>query len=236
MTVMASRMARPGSRPAADHLHPRRPPIQRRSKATVEAILTAAALVFEARGYAAGTTNRIAESAGVSIGTLYQYFSSKEALAVALLEQHIEETQRRQKEWVGHIVTENHTLCAALEDYVGGMLEVHVRSPRLQHILLEETPLPEHVHRLLLEAEHQAARTMAGLLRTYPEVRRPTLEHAGYVVIHTVEDLTHRFAAHPDDLVITRKELQRELVVMLEAYLLAADSVDPAPVAATVAP
>ena len=39
----------------------------------MEAILTAAAQVFEARGYAAGTTNRIAESAGVSIGTLYQY-------------------------------------------------------------------------------------------------------------------------------------------------------------------
>ena len=62
---------------------------------------------------------------------------------------------------------------------------------------------------------------MAGLLRTYPEVRRPNLEHAGYVVIHTVEDLTHRFAAHPDDTVITRKELQRELVTMLEAYLVA---------------
>jgi hypothetical protein len=60
---------------------------------------------------------------------------------------------------------------------------------------------------------------MAGLLRTYAEVRRPSLDHAGYVVIHTVEDLTHRFAAHPDDPMITRKELQGELVAMLEAYL-----------------
>ena len=179
----------------------------------------AAAQVFETRGYAAGTTNRIAESAGVAIGTLYQYFPSKEALAVALLERHIEETRRRQKEWVGHIITENHNLGAALADYVGDMLEVHVQRPRLQHILLEETPLPEHVHRLLLESEHQAARTMAGLLRTYPEVRRPSLEHAGYVVIHAVEALTHRFAAHPDDPVIDRHALQGELVAMLTAYL-----------------
>jgi len=170
-------------------------------------------------GYAAGTTNRIAEAAGVAIGTLYQYFPSKEALAVALLERHIQETQRRQREWVGHIIAENHTLRAALADYVGGILEVHVRQPRLQHILLEETPLPERVHRLLLDAEHQAARTMAGLLRTYPGVRRPNLEHAGYVVIHTVEALTHRFAAHPDDPVISRRELQGELVAMLATYL-----------------
>jgi AcrR family transcriptional regulator len=156
----------------------------------------------------------------VSIGTLYQYFPSKEALAVALLERHILETQGRLMEWVGHIVTENHTLRAAMADFVGGMLEVHVRRPRLQHILLEETPLPERVHRLLLDAEHQAARTMAGLLRTYPEVRRGNLEHAAYVVIHTVEALTHRFAAHPDDPAINRNELQEELVAMLAAYLL----------------
>ena len=185
----------------------------------MDAVLTAAAQVFETYGYAAGTTNRIAEEAGVSIGTLYQYFSSKEALAVALLEQHIEETQRRMREWVGHMVAENHTLHDSLEDYVSGMLEVHVQRPRLQHILLEETPLPEHVHRLLLESEHQSARTMAGLLRTYADVRRPALEHAAYVVIHTVEALTHRFAAHPDDPAIKQDALGRELVAMLEAYL-----------------
>jgi AcrR family transcriptional regulator len=219
MDIMAPRIARTGSKPTATHSHPRKPPVQRRSKATVDAILTAAAQVFETRGYAAGTTNRIAESAGVSIGTLYQYFASKEALAVALLEQHVEETRRRQKEWVGHIITENHSLGAALADYVVDMLDVHVQRPRLQHILLEETPLPEHVHRLLLDAEHQATRTMAGLLRTYPEVCRPSLEHAGYVVIHTVEALTHRFAAHPDDPVIDRQALQGELVAMLAAYL-----------------
>jgi AcrR family transcriptional regulator len=217
---MPTRIAKPRKAPSPGRLNPIKPPVQKRSKATVEAIITAAAQVFEAWGYAGGTTNRIAESAGVSIGTLYQYFPSKEALAVALLERHILETQGRLMEWVGHIVTENHTLRAAMADFVGGMLEVHVRRPRLQHILLEETPLPERVHRLLLDAEHQAARTMAGLLRTYPEVRRGNLEHAAYVVIHTVEALTHRFAAHPDDPAINRNELQEELVAMLAAYLL----------------
>jgi AcrR family transcriptional regulator len=217
---MATRIPNSRLKHRPGRLEPRKPPVQSRSKITVEAILAAAAQVFESHGYAGGTTNRIAERAGVSVGTLYQYFPSKEALAVALLERHILETQGRLMEWVGHIVTENHTLRAAMADFVGGMLEVHVRRPRLQHILLEETPLPERVHRLLLDAEHQAARTMAGLLRTYPEVRRGNLEHAAYVVIHTVEALTHRFAAHPDDPAINRNELQEELVAMLAAYLL----------------
>jgi AcrR family transcriptional regulator len=185
----------------------------------VEAILTAAAQVFEERGYAGGTTNRIAEAAGVSIGTLYQYFPSKEALAVALLERHIEETQRKMREWVGHMVAERHALHGALEDYLEGMLDVHAQRPRLQHILLEETPLPERVHQLLIQAEHQLARTMAGLLHTYPEVRHPNPDHAAYLAIHTVEALTHRFAAHPGEQAMDQDTLKGELVRLLEGYL-----------------
>lgn len=216
---MTTRIINSRNSKAKARLEPRRPPVQQRSKATVEAVLTAAAQVFEERGYTGGTTNRIAEAAGVSIGTLYQYFLSKEALAVALLERHIEETQRQMREWVGHMVTERHTLREALEDYIGGMLGVHVSRPRLQHILLEETPLPKHVHLLLLDAEHQLAKTMAGLLYTYAEVRHPQLKHAAYVAIHTIEALTHRFAAHPEDSVISQEVLKAELVMLLDGYL-----------------
>lgn len=200
-------------------LNPRKQPVQHRSKATVDAVLVAAAQVFEAHGYAAGTTNRIAERAGVSIGTLYQYFPSKEAIAVALLERHIADTDHRLHEWVGHMVVEQHSLSEALHDYVTGMLEMHSRQPRLQHILLEETPLPERVHQVLLEAERHAAKTVAGLLRLYPEVRQTGLEHTCFVVVQSVESLTHRFAAHPDDQFIPRTTFVDEVVTMLVAYL-----------------
>ncbi len=213
-------------------LEPRKPPVQRRSRATVEELLVAAAQVFEERGYAAGTTNRIAERAGVSIGTLYQYFPSKEAMAVALLERHVTDTVQRLQAWVGHMVTERHGLRAALQDYVTGMLEMHSGRPRLQHILLEETPLPERVHAALLEAEHGAARTVAGLLRLYPEVRHARLEHAGYLVVQAVESLTHRFAAHPHEALIARAAFLDEVVAMLEAYL----TRGPAPAAPTAGP
>lgn len=200
-------------------LNPRKQPVQHRSKATVDVILVAAAQVFEAHGYSAGTTNRIAERAGVSIGTLYQYFPSKEAIAVALLERHIADTDHRLHEWVGHMVVEQHSLSEALHDYVTGMLEMHSRQPRLQHILLEETPLPERVHQVLLEAERHAAKTVAGLLRLYPEVRQTGLEHTCFVVVQSVESLTHRFAAHPDDQFIPRTTFVDEVVTMLVAYL-----------------
>ena len=200
-------------------LEARKPPIQHRAKATVDEILLGAAQVFEACGYAAGTTNRIAKRAGVSIGTLYQYFPSKEALAVALVERHVDDTDRRLHEWVGHICSEEHGLHEALRDYVTGMVELHSRQPRLQHILLEETPLPERVHDALLDAERRAAKTMTELLQVYSEIPHTHLEPAGYLVVQTVESLTHRFAAHPNEQVVSRELFIDELVVMLEAYL-----------------
>jgi AcrR family transcriptional regulator len=200
-------------------LEPRKPPVQKRSRATVNDILSAAAQVFETHGYASGTTNRIAVRAGVSIGTLYQYFPSKEAIAVAMLEKHIAATDQRLHEWVGHMVAEQHGLHAALHDYVAGMSEIHFGQPRLQHILLEETPLPERVHKALLEGERRAAKTVAGLLRLYPEVKHKSLERAGFMVVQTVEGLTHRYAAHPDEQFISRPTFVDEVVSMLVSYL-----------------
>lgn len=216
MTTRISKRRRSGSE---SRLEPRKRPSQRRSRNTVENILEAAAQVFEQHGYAAGTTNRIAERAGVSIGTLYQYFPSKEAVAVALLERHLTETKQRLHAWVGHMVAEHHGLHEALTDYVEGMLETHAGKPRLQHILFEETPLPNRVHETLLSVEREAARTVAGLLRLYPEVKHPALQRAGFFVVQVVESLTHRYVSHPREQDISRAEFARELVVLLEGYL-----------------
>ena len=134
----------------------------------MDEILAAAAQVFETHGYAGGTTNRIAERAGVSVGTLYQYFPSKEAMAVALLERHIAETSRNLHEWVGHMVAERHGLREALQDYVRGMLEMHAARPRLQHILLEETPLPERLHQILSSASARRSTPWPACCGSFP--------------------------------------------------------------------
>ena len=215
---MSTRIRRAPSVRRTKRLEPRKQPLQQRSQTTVEYVLTAAAQVFEEHGYAAGTTNRIAERAGVSIGTLYQYFPNKEAVAVALLERHLAEGMRRLREWVGRAVAQPGGLHDALRVFVEGMIDLHADRPRLQHILLEETPLPPRVHDTLLHAEDEAARTVAGLLRLYPEVRRGNLARAAYLAVQTVESLTHRFAAHPGH-GLSRRAFAAELVAMLSAYL-----------------
>ncbi len=62
----------------------RRRPRQARSRATWEAIVEAASQILERRGPAALNTNAVAERAGVSIGTLYQYFADKRAILLAV--------------------------------------------------------------------------------------------------------------------------------------------------------
>lgn len=66
-------------------LPPRKAPRQARSRALVEAIVEATARIFEREGAAACTTNAVAETAGVSIGSLYQYFPNRHALTAALV-------------------------------------------------------------------------------------------------------------------------------------------------------
>ena len=72
-----------------EQLSPRKTPRQRRSTATVDAIVEAAARVFAEGGYGRANTNRIAETAGVSIGSLYEYFPNKDAILVAVAERHL---------------------------------------------------------------------------------------------------------------------------------------------------
>jgi AcrR family transcriptional regulator len=78
------------AKPGAKIQEPRRSPRQQRAHDTVETILEATARVLVKHGYKGASTNRIAEVAGVSIGTLYQYFPSKEALLSALSRRHSE--------------------------------------------------------------------------------------------------------------------------------------------------
>jgi AcrR family transcriptional regulator len=73
-------------------LEPRKTPIQARSTASVEAIMQATIQVLLEQGKSRLTTTRVAHRAGVSVGTLYQYFPNKSSLLQALLKQHLDGT------------------------------------------------------------------------------------------------------------------------------------------------
>jgi len=74
----------PAANPVKDPYSLRKTPKQARARATVEAVLDAGAQVLVEYGYASASTNRIAEIAGVSIGSLYEYFPGKEAIFAEL--------------------------------------------------------------------------------------------------------------------------------------------------------
>ena len=67
---------------ASEKASTRREPMQQRSRQTVEAVLEAVQRVLRRHGAEAITTNRVAEAAGVSIGSLYQYFPDKQAIFI----------------------------------------------------------------------------------------------------------------------------------------------------------
>ncbi len=72
----------------------RRRPKQRRARVTVEAVLDAVVRILKRDGFSAITTNRIAEVAGVSIGSVYQYFPDKRAIFTALHQRHVDQIDR----------------------------------------------------------------------------------------------------------------------------------------------
>lgn len=76
-------------------LKPRKMPAQARSAATVEAILQAATQVLISSGFEKMSTTHIAERAGVSVGSFYQYFPNKRALLAALVQRHVSEVANR---------------------------------------------------------------------------------------------------------------------------------------------
>lgn len=112
----------------------RRSPRQARSTALVEAIVEAAARVFDREGLAA-TTSRIAAEAGVSIGSLYQYFANKEALLEAVAHRHLDEGEALLAEL--RVGLKGSTEVSSIVDgYVNALAAHHLRHPRT-HALFE---------------------------------------------------------------------------------------------------
>jgi AcrR family transcriptional regulator len=182
----------------------------------MEVVLTAAARVFEELGFAKGTTNRIAQRAGVSIGTLYQYYPGKEAIAVELVRRHVAEQVRAAHEWGGRTLAAPAGLRPLLRSFVELAISAHALQPRLHQVLLEELPLPRAVHDAVQEAEADAARTLAGVLRRLEGVRRADLARAALVVVQLTVSMVHRIADLPER---ERRRGVSELVDVLEAYL-----------------
>jgi AcrR family transcriptional regulator len=205
-----------------EQLRPRKRPVQARSQRTVDVVLEAAARVFARRGYAGATTNHIAERAGVSIGSLYEYFPSKDAILVALLEAHIRDGEAVLVRAASEIAGKNLGLVATVRHLVRAMVELHGHDRDLHRVLFEEAPLPRHVRELLAAMGVRIGERTALMLRSLSEVtvRDPAL--AAAVVVKTVEALTHNLVVHGDGNGHRELDVYVEEIVRLVARYLTA--------------
>lgn len=165
-------------------LNPRKTPGQSRSTETVAAILEGAAHILEGPGLASYNTNDIAARAGVSIGSLYQYFPGKDAITLALIE-------RESAGLVGEIDSalslENPK--QALRAMIGAAVRHQLRRPKLARLLdIEQERLAE-----VMPASSHAASARAMLiafLRRAYGLREPEITDAVLDLMEIVRALT----------------------------------------------
>lgn len=173
---------------------PRKSASQERSRATVDALVEATARILVKEGFDKASTNRIAEVAGVSVGSLYQYFPGKEALVAAVIERHrrdIEQAVRGEM-----IEAASQPLEQGVRMLVAAAVRSHRIDPRLHHVLSEQIP---HVGKL--RNTETFNRENYALFRAYLEARRKELrvddlELASFICVTSIEALTHNAVLH----------------------------------------
>jgi len=196
---------------------PRKKPRQERSQVTVSAILDATARVLCSTGYDRASTNRVAMAAGVSVGSLYQYFPSKEALVAALVERHSEEMMSLVKRKLDEVATA--PLAAGIEAMIDAMFAAHEVDPKLHKVIIEQVPRVGRLEKLV-DIDREIETLLAAYLTTrVGEIRRQDVATVAFVLMNVVESVTH--ASVLAELPTARsRSVARELTDLIRRYLL----------------
>lgn len=173
---------------------PRKTALQARSRATVDALIQATARILVDEGFDKASTNRIADVAGVSIGSLYQYFPGKEALIAAVAQSHQQDILRTVRGELAEVSAQ--PLHEAVRRLVAVAVKAHRVDPRLHRVLAEQIPRVGKLEQL--ETFNRENYT---IFRTYLEGRRSELrvddlELASFVCVTSIEALTHNAVLH----------------------------------------
>jgi len=185
---------------------PRKSASQERSRSTVDALLEATTRVLIKEGYDRASTNRIAEVAGVSIGSLYQYFPSKEALVAAVVDRHTQELSEVTRSALVKMAAR--PIEVAAREFVSVAIDAHRVNPKLHGVLAEQIPRVGRLENI--EANVRDGYT---LVRGYLEAHRDEidvadLDLAAFVVVTVVEALTHAAVLRRPDILADKKARQ----------------------------
>ncbi len=200
---------------AVHGLEPRKTPVQARSTETVEAIFEAAIQVLLAVGSARLTTTRVAARAGVSVGTLYQYYPNKQALLYAVLERHLEgifaAVEQACRESCSKPLAQMST--ALVDAFVTAKLQRTDVSKALYavHADLDGARLVSRVHQ-------RAERAIVAMLECVPGIQKDTLPFAARMLISTMAG-TARHVLEAGASPAAKRDLREHLHLLCGAYL-----------------
>ena len=195
---------------------PRRRPRQARAQATVDAIIQATARVLVEDGYDRASTNRIAQAAGVSIGSLYQYFPSKEALVAALVEAHVDRMTEVVSRRLDDLAPGD--LRHSAEVLVSALIAAYRVDPKLHHVLCQEVPKIGDLRRI-----YEFEQSLSEVIRTHLEslrhqIKHSNIERAVFLLINAIPSVI-RAAIEGDTEGADDSSLTGELTDMILRYL-----------------
>lgn len=203
---------------------PRKIASQARARMTVDALVEATARILVRDGFDRASTNRIAEAAGVSIGSLYQYFPGKEALVAAVIERHNRDLMAVVDRALEHAAEK--PLAAGVRLLVAAAIDAHRVDPALHRVLAEQTPRSGALADIEL-----FQRDAYALFRSYLEAHRAAivardLDLAAFVCVTAIEALTHTAVIHRPDMLADERveQLVGETSQMIIGYLCGADA------------
>ncbi|MGA7119985.1 MAG: TetR/AcrR family transcriptional regulator [Polyangiaceae bacterium] len=199
----------------------RKRPRQARAHATVNAILEATVQVLDREGLDAASTTRIAEVAGVSVGSLYQYFSHRDAILDALQDREFERAIRLMQDVLAdgnHSQTPRETVTAV----VRGLGRLYAASPGLHRVLAIEglrVAKADRVHAFDMRVLAIIRRFLAA---SRAPMRRPNVEAAAFVAFHSVRaTMLANLLERPPS--VGEEALVEELVDLVLRYLVHVD-------------
>jgi AcrR family transcriptional regulator len=198
---------------------PRKAPRQSRAQETVKAILQAAAETIAEHGFAATTTNKIAERAGVSIGSLYQYFPNKTAILVRLLEEHVSGVKPVIDQSLLEFRDPRMPFAVAMRRLFLRLIEAHKVNPRLNRVLAEEVPHPAHIKVLDQRQDEIYVGQIKDILRRRGDVGVKDPTAAAHVLVQATGALS-RWLIHSAPERLDREAYIDEAVQLLSAYAL----------------
>ena len=182
-------------------------------------MIVAAERVLASRGVAGLTTNRVAEVAGVSIGSLYQYFPNKEAIAAALIERHVSQFVGAAAELVNDKLT---ATPMEIVDAIGAAVAALFRESQPVHRHLRDLRAAAGQLEPLDRALDSLVGNVAAYLRTRSDVSVTDPVVAAFAIVHAVDGAINAFAIRQPALAAPLDDpdtIGRELARMLRGYL-----------------